>query len=136
MKRTLDPILRTATSNVTFSCIRYSGRHQHLPNRNFRSFYINSDAYEYRLYRRQYRPNSLHDSATLKTFPVCFLQGWHFTDGSGTQLPMQIAPPPPSVSPFHLSFKTIHKLLRHSASVINHRCSFTFILLFGYCDTV
>jgi hypothetical protein len=30
--------------------------------------------------------------------------------------------------PFHLSFKTIHKLLRHSERVINHCCSFILVL--------
>jgi len=71
-----------------------SGRHQHLINRNFRLFYINSDAYEYRLYRRQYHRDSLHDSATLRTFPMCFQHAL-----PDTQLPMQIATHP-STSPF------------------------------------
>lgn len=51
-----------------------------------------------------------------------------------TQLPMQIATHP-SASPFHLSFKTIHKLLRHNACVINHCCPFLFtaVRLLRHC---
>jgi hypothetical protein len=98
-------------------------------NRNFRPFYINSDAYEYRSYRRQYRRSSLHDSATLKHFLHV-----SYTERLDIQLPMQIATHP-SASPFHLSFKTKHKLLRHNACVINHCCPFLFtaVRLLRHC---